>query len=126
VVNVVNEALAEAMNQASAEYPSDVDEFTETGLTPVKSDVVKAPMVAESPVSMECKVTHILEFEKVLAVSHFVIGEVALVHVKDELLTGYQVDINGLNAIGRLGAQLYVRTTSIFEMERPCLDDDSG
>ena len=40
VVNVVDETLAEAMNQASAEYPSNVDEFKEAGLTPVKSDFV--------------------------------------------------------------------------------------
>jgi len=40
---VVNETLAEAMNQASYDYPSDVDEFKEVGLTPVRSDIVKHP-----------------------------------------------------------------------------------
>ena len=36
VIAVVTEALAEAMNQTSADYASDVDEFKEVGLTPVK------------------------------------------------------------------------------------------
>ena len=51
VVGVVTEELAEAMNQSSADYPIDVDEFQEVGLTPAKSDLVKSPMIAESPVT---------------------------------------------------------------------------
>lgn len=43
VINLVNEELAEAMNQAAGEYPSHVDEFKVAGLTPVKSDLVKSP-----------------------------------------------------------------------------------
>ncbi len=62
VVNVVTETLAESMNQASAGYPSDMDEFKEVGLTPVKADIVKSPMVAESPINMECRLVQILEF----------------------------------------------------------------
>ena len=42
VVNAVNESLAKAMNQTSAEYPSNVDEFKEVGLTPINSELVKA------------------------------------------------------------------------------------
>lgn len=119
VVNVVDETLAEAMNQASAEYPSDVDEFKEVGLTPVKSDLVKAPMVAESPVNMECKLVQILEFGEAPTGSHVVIGEVILVHIKDDFWAGDQIDMSKLKAIGRLGGQLYCRTTDMFEMKRP-------
>ena len=53
VINVVNETLAEQMNMTSAPYTSDVDEFKEAGLTAVEADLVKAPMVAESPVNIE-------------------------------------------------------------------------
>jgi flavin reductase (DIM6/NTAB) family NADH-FMN oxidoreductase RutF len=119
VVNIVDEPLAEAMNQASAEYPSDVDEFEEVGLTPVKSDIVKAPMVAESPVNMECEVIQILEFGKTSSDGHVVIGEVVLVHIEDALWCGTQVEIANLKAIGRLGGELYCRTTDTFEMKRP-------
>ena len=41
VLNTVNGDLAEAMNQTSAEYPPEVDEFQEVGLTPLESDMVK-------------------------------------------------------------------------------------
>jgi flavin reductase (DIM6/NTAB) family NADH-FMN oxidoreductase RutF len=119
VVNVVDESMVEAMNQASADYPSDVDEFKEVGLTAVKSDLVKAPRVAESPIHMECKLVQILEFGEVPTGSHVVIGEVVLAHVRDELWAGDQIDISKWKPIGRLGGQLYCRMTDRFEMKRP-------
>ena len=119
VINVVDESLAQAMNQTSAEYPSDVDEFKEVGLTPTKSDIVKSPMVAESPVNMECKLVQIMEFGEVPTGSNVVIGEVVLVHVKDDLWVDDHIDPSRLRAVGRMGGDSYCRTTDIFEMKRP-------
>ena len=119
IVNIVDETLAEAMNQASAEYPSNVDEFKEVGLTPVKGDIVKAPMVAESPVSLECKLVQILEFGDAPRRTSVVIGEVLQVHIKDELYSGDQIQMSKLKAIGRLGGELYCRIADTFEMKRP-------
>ena len=120
VINVVDETLAQAMNQASAEYPSGVDKFKQVGLTPAKSDIVKAPMIAESPVNMECKLTQILEFGEVPDGSHVVIGQVVLVHIKDELWSGEYVEPTKLKAIARIGGEdCYCRPTDIFKMKRP-------
>lgn len=119
VVNVVTESLDRAMNQTAAEYPSHVDEFKEVGLTAVKSDLVKAPRVAESPVNMECKLVQILGFGEPPDGGQVIIGEVVLVHVVDELWMGDQIDISKLKPIGRLGGQLYCRVSDIFEMKRP-------
>jgi len=118
VVNVVNEALAEAMNQSSAEYPPNVDEFKEVGLTPVKADIVKAPMVAESPVNMECQLVQTLEFGDLPRRSSVVIGEVVRLHIKDELYVNGEIQMFELRVVGRLGGGLYCRTTDIFELER--------
>jgi flavin reductase (DIM6/NTAB) family NADH-FMN oxidoreductase RutF len=118
VVNVVNESLAEAMNKASAEYPSNVDEFKEVGLTAAKSDLVKAPRVAESPVNMECKYLQTLEFGESLNRSYVIIGKVVLVHVKDELWTGDHIDISKLKPVGRLGGDYYCQIKDKFEMKR--------
>lgn len=114
VVNVVDERLAEAMNQSSAEYPREVDEFKEVGLTPVKSDLVKAPRVAESPVNMECKVVEILKFGEIPVGGHVIVGEVVLVHVKDGLWAGDEIDISKWKPIGRLGGKLYCRIKDVF------------
>ena len=120
VVNVVDETLAEAMNQTSAEYPSNVDEFKEVGLTPAESDFIKAPLVAQSPVNMECKLSQILEFGKVPDGSQVVIGEVVLVHIKDELWSDDFIEPTKLKAIGRTGSRdCYCRSTDTFKMKRP-------
>jgi flavin reductase (DIM6/NTAB) family NADH-FMN oxidoreductase RutF len=55
VVNVVDEILAKRMNQTSADYPSNVDEFKEANITPLSSDRVVSPRIAEAPINMECK-----------------------------------------------------------------------
>lgn len=119
VINVVNEAMAEAMNQSSMDYPSNVDEFKETGFTPVKADIVKSPMVGESPINMECRLVQILNFGIASKPSDFIIGEVLLVHIKDEIYLNNEINMSGLKAIGRMGGQLYCRTTDMFEMQRP-------
>ena len=121
MVNVVTESLAEAMNKSSTEYPSDVDEFNEVGLTPVKADRVKSPMVAESPVNMECKLVQIMQFGESPLGSQVAIGQVVLVHVKDELWSGEYIEPSRLKAIARIGGRdSYCRTRDIFKMDIYC------
>ena len=119
VVGVVDENLAQAMNQASAKYPSDVDEFKEVGLTPMKADLVKSPMVGESPINMECRFLQALEFGDFPRISTFVLGKMVRVHIKDELYVNNEIQMSGLKAIARMGGELYCRTRDIFEMKRP-------
>jgi flavin reductase (DIM6/NTAB) family NADH-FMN oxidoreductase RutF len=125
VFNVVTEELAEAMNKSACEYPGNVDEFKETGLTPVKAEIVKAPLLAESPVNMECRVLQILKFGEGHSGNTVVIGEVLLAHVRDEFWAVDQIDAGKLKAIGRLGGDLYCRTRDIFEMQRPWWDPEA-
>lgn len=119
VVNIVNEALVKAMSQSSTDYPSDVDEFKEVGLTPVKADIVKSPMIAESPVNMECRLVQIMEFGDLPRRTSIVIGEVVRVHIKDGLYVDNLIQMSTLKAVGRLGGDLYCRMGDTFEMERP-------
>ena len=107
------------MNLTSSLYPSDVDEFNEAGLTPVKADRVTAPMVAGSPINLECRLNQILEFGEAPETGSFIIGEVLCVHVRDELYAGGLIELSRLKPIGRLGGDFYCRTTDIFEMKRP-------
>jgi len=123
VINIVNEILAEPMNITSAPYQSDVDELKEAGLTSVKADLVKAPMVAESPINMECRLNQILEFGETPMTSYFIIGEVLRVHVQDELYADGAIQMSKLKAVGRLGggigSDMYCRTSDSFGMGRP-------
>lgn len=118
VVNVpTTEATFEAMNLSASDYSPDVDEFKETGLTPVKADIVKAPMVGESPINFECRVVQILEFGQFPRISNFIFGEVLLAHIKDEFYVGDHISAPKLRAIGRLGTEPYpyCRTRDVFD-----------
>ena len=119
VINVVSEAIASPMNQASGDYPSHVDEFRETGLTPVASDLVKPPRVAESPIQIECRLMQIMEFGAFPRIHNFIVGEVLVVHVQDDLIVDGVIKSDRLKAVGRLGEDLYCRTGDLFEMKRP-------
>ena len=119
VINVVTEELANAMNLTSGEYPPEVDEFQEAGLTAVPGDQVKSPRVAESPINIECKLKQILKFGEAPKVNSFVIGEALRIHVKEDLLWGNIAKADRLKAIGRMGEDLYCRTQDLFEMKRP-------
>ncbi len=123
VVNAVTETLAAAMNVTSAPFPRGVDEFKEARLTAVPADLVKAPMAAESPINLECRLTQMLEFGRAPRISHFVIGEVLRIHVRDELCVDGEIQTSQLEAIGRLGGgigtDMYCRTSDGFVMGRP-------
>ena len=65
VWNLATRDLAEAMNQSCAAVPPEVSEFDLAGLTPLASQKVRPPRVAESPVTFECRRTQILQLQGV-------------------------------------------------------------
>lgn len=120
VVNVVHEGIFEKMVTASGDFPPDVSEFDETGLTPLASERVAPPRVQESPIQLECVLHKLVKLGDPESPTALVIGEIVLAHVRREL---YQeqghIDPAGLGAIGRMGRQDYVRTIDRFERKRP-------
>jgi flavin reductase (DIM6/NTAB) family NADH-FMN oxidoreductase RutF len=120
VVNIVSEEIAEQMNLTAKRFTPEVDEFEVAKLTPVASHFVKAPRVLESPVSMECKVTQIIELSRRPESNSLVLGQVVCFHVQDSVLDEKgRIDPLKLRAIGRMGGALYCRTTDVFPMIRP-------
>ena len=76
VINLTTEKLAKATDFCGVRSGRDVDKFKETGLTREKADIVSAPMIKESPVSIECKVKEIKE----LGSHHMFLADVLAVH----------------------------------------------
>ena len=60
VINLTNEKLAYATDWCGAKSGRNVDKFKEMHLTKEKGTFVKAPLIKESPVSVECKVKQII------------------------------------------------------------------
>jgi len=55
-LNVPTPGLSDAMLKAGTTHSDEVDKFAETGLTPLKSSVIDAPMIEECYMNIECKV----------------------------------------------------------------------
>jgi flavin reductase (DIM6/NTAB) family NADH-FMN oxidoreductase RutF len=119
VVNVVTYELAEAMNLTSGDYDAMVSEFDVAKLASAPSKLVRPSRVAESPVSFECKLHQILDFNPGPDGGSLVIGEIVSIHVNDQHLKEGRLDRNSLDLIGRMGGMQYSRTTQRFEMVRP-------
>ena len=60
VINLTTARLARATDWCGVRSGRDYDKFAEMGLTPEAAAMVKAPVVAESPVSIECKVRQVI------------------------------------------------------------------
>jgi flavin reductase (DIM6/NTAB) family NADH-FMN oxidoreductase RutF len=80
VINLTTEKLTRATDYCGVRSGRDVDKFKETGLTREKAEFVKAPMIKESPVSIECRVTEV----KKLGSHDMFLAEVLAVHADEE------------------------------------------
>jgi flavin reductase (DIM6/NTAB) family NADH-FMN oxidoreductase RutF len=119
VVNVVNDAIAAAANATAANVPPDVDEFQLAGLTPIQGEVVRAPRVSESPAQMECKLLQVIYTSRRPGGGVIVLGEIVRFHVRADLLDNFRVDPAGLDAVGRMAGNTWVRTRDRLELIRP-------
>ncbi len=119
VVNIVSEDFADRMNICSGEYPSSVDEFSLSGLTPVDSVVVRPPRVKESHVNMECRLMQIVDVSARPMGGSLVIGEVVRFHVDDAVIEDFRIDADKLGAVGRMSGSDYARTRDRFSLIRP-------
>jgi flavin reductase (DIM6/NTAB) family NADH-FMN oxidoreductase RutF len=118
VVNLVDEAIAEAMNQCAAALPYGENELLPSGLHSARSAAVKPPRILESPASLECQEWGTLQ----IGDNRVVIGLIKRLHLREELFDAEKkrVRTDKLFLIGRMAApHWYCRTRDRFEMIRP-------
>jgi flavin reductase (DIM6/NTAB) family NADH-FMN oxidoreductase RutF len=84
VINLTTESLAHATDWCGVKSGADHNKFREMNLTPVPASRVKAPLIAESPVNIECIVKEIKE----LGTHHMFISEVAAVQADKRYYDG--------------------------------------
>lgn len=120
VVNLVPEALAQAMNITCIDAPAEVSEVDLAGLTTTPSTHIKPPRIAESPVSFECT-----SLSSVVTGPHqtVVIGLVHAIHIADDFVLDAErghIDTQAIGTIARMhGAGWYARSTDLFQLDRP-------
>lgn len=120
VVNLAASRWVRQMSAAAEDLPPGDSEFDLTGLTPAPSRVVRAPRVAEAAVSYECRTLQVVRLAEGVPLSgNIIIGEVVNVWVRDGLVNdAMHVDLDGLDALGKLSGSGYCRTTDRFDLVR--------
>jgi len=82
VINLTPASLAKAADYCGVRSGRDENKFTSQKLTPLPADLVKAPMIQECPVNLECKVTQFIPYP-----SHdMFVAEIIRVHADENLL----------------------------------------
>ncbi len=125
VWNLATRALATQLNATSEKVPPEVDEFELSGLTPAPCRHVAAARVAESPVSMECRLLEIIQLkggDGTLVQTWLVLGEVVGVHIAQSALIEGIYDTAAQHPIlraGGPGAYAEITPATMFDMPRP-------
>jgi flavin reductase (DIM6/NTAB) family NADH-FMN oxidoreductase RutF len=123
--NLATHSLAVPMNQSSATVEPGIDEFALAGLTPEPSRRIRPPRVAETPVSMECRLIEIVRLhsaDRVPLDSWLVLGEVVAVHIDKALLKDgvYQTaEARPILRAGGPGGYARIEPDAMFDMRRP-------
>jgi flavin reductase (DIM6/NTAB) family NADH-FMN oxidoreductase RutF len=117
VYHIADESLGDRLNRTAADFPSDESEFTWAGLTPVPSDLVRAPRVAAAPVAFEARLVEIKQIAQTN--NHLVMGEVVRLHIAQAVVTDGRIDPAKLRPLGRLAGSGFSRIGELFSMARP-------
>jgi flavin reductase (DIM6/NTAB) family NADH-FMN oxidoreductase RutF len=123
VHNLVTWDLREQMNATSEEVEPGVDEAKLAELELAPSELVKAPRIAASPASFECRYMHTLEIPQNGdgGPSLLVFGEVIGIHIRDDALEEGRFDPEAQKIIARLGYANYAVTGGTVRRLRPRL-----
>jgi flavin reductase (DIM6/NTAB) family NADH-FMN oxidoreductase RutF len=117
VINMVDEAIAEAMNVCAVDFPAVTSELEPACLTLEPSRIVKPGRIVQSPVSFECRHLHSITFRPDRSLF---IGEVVWMRARDEVIDPQTLRLRpeAYHPVGRLYGNMYSRQSERFEMVR--------
>lgn len=126
VVNMAVADLKDALNQSSAPFAPDIDEFERAGLAKAQCRNVAVPRVAVSPVALECSLNRVVSLtarDGTKVRSDVVFGEVVGIHIANEVIVDGMLDITQIRPLSRLGYMDYAIIDDVFAMPRPVLKE---
>jgi flavin reductase (DIM6/NTAB) family NADH-FMN oxidoreductase RutF len=113
-INIVTEDIAQAMHDSAADFPPEVSEFDEIGLTPVPATSIDCMSVKESPIHMECTLEQVVKIGK----NDMVLGRVVHFRIDDSLyIDPFKINIAELKPVGRLAGKGYAYIRELFELK---------
>ena len=103
-INIPTEDLLPALDQCGHVSGVRTDKLAQTGLTPEPASQIQAPLIAECPVNLECKLTQTIP----LGSHDLFMGEIVAVHVDEELLDERgTIDYSKAKAVAYLGNEYW-------------------
>jgi flavin reductase (DIM6/NTAB) family NADH-FMN oxidoreductase RutF len=117
VLNLVDEALGETMNQCATNFPPGTSEVEELGLATLPSIKVKAPRLRDAPASFECRLREKIQ----LGPDHYVfLADVVYVHIRDGIVNpeNLHADLGVYKPLARLSGSLYSSIGQPFSHHR--------
>lgn len=115
VVHITDEAMAERMHACGDRLPPHESELAHAGLTPVPSQAVAPPRIAEAPVAFECLLHETMETPS----RYVFIGRVVWLAAREGLIDTerWRVRLQDYHPVGRFGASFYVTTRDRFAVD---------
>jgi len=117
VVHMVDEALAQGMNDCAIDFPAGDSEVAALGLATLPGEDVAVPRLEAAPFALECRRQVSLAFSPG---RELLVGEVLRLHARDGVLDPdrLHVDMAAYRPVGRLFGNLYSTQQDIFALER--------
>lgn len=122
VFSLCTVALSDAMNASCEALPPGVSEYEAAGLEPAACRLVKAPRVAISPASFECRTVmafNIPDIDGNETANFVVFGQVVAVHIDDRYIVDGRFDTKAARPLARCGYRDYSAVDDLFELMRP-------
>lgn len=121
VVHISDESYIEQINQTAAMLPPDESEVALTGLTPIPSEKIAVPGIAEASIRMECVLEQVIPLggTEDAPAADLIIGRVVQFHIAESLYENGHIDPRGLKPVSRLAGNSYARLGEQFSMDRP-------
>lgn len=119
VVHLTDEVMAEQMHRCGDNFPADVSELAEVGLSTMPSLRVKPPCIKEAPAAFECTLYELLETPS----RQIFIGQVHWLHAREGLVDTelWRVRLQNYFPVARFGASFYINTRDRFSLETTAL-----
>lgn len=113
-VNIVSDAIVEAMNVCAVPFAPGVDELVAAGLTAQPGQAIDCPRIGEAPAALECRLHSFLDIG---SSREIILGEVVYAHIRaDAVDERLHIDPARIDAVGRMGGHGYASTRDYFDL----------
>jgi len=110
VINLTPPELLETADWCGIKSGRDHDKWKERGLTPATSSAVKAPLIAECPVNVECRVTEV----KHLGSHYLFLAEIAAIDADEKYVKDGRLDLSAFSTVANVGGK-YMKVEGLID-----------